>query len=224
MPTFSHFAIRRRMRLSAIRCSRKRIVHEWAMASKEAVIHYPPPRHIELLAACLTGQPIDMGGSQFEVIEKRRVLPNLAAVDPRLRPLIERMLQPDPKDRPESMAAVAAWRPKAGSRPPARPAASGRSGQKTPQRAADTAPQMPSRAARRLLLGTLALVLLLGVGSVGFYLAQDIVAIAPPPGGPPTEPPPLTPDDMAAPRRAEDERRAAAEAEAKKRADEDANN
>src|ERR1700686_4250829 len=36
MPTFSHFAIRRRMRLSAIRCSRKRIVHEWAMASKKA--------------------------------------------------------------------------------------------------------------------------------------------------------------------------------------------
>jgi hypothetical protein len=34
MPTFSHLAIRRRMRLSAIRCSRKRIVHEWAMASK----------------------------------------------------------------------------------------------------------------------------------------------------------------------------------------------
>ena len=30
-----HFAIRRRMRLSAIRCSRKRIVHEWAMASKK---------------------------------------------------------------------------------------------------------------------------------------------------------------------------------------------
>ena len=175
-----------------------------------------------VLAACLTGQPIDMGGSQFEVIEKRRVLPNLAAVDPRLRPLIERMLQPDPKDRPESMAAVAAWRPKAGSRPPARPAASGRSGQKTPQRAADTAPEMPSRAGRRLLLGTLALVLLLGVGSVGFYLAQDIGAIAPPPGGPPTEPPSLNPDDMAAARRAEEERRAAAEAEAKKRADEDA--
>jgi hypothetical protein len=35
IPTFSHFAIRRRMRLSAIRCSRKRIVHEWAMASKK---------------------------------------------------------------------------------------------------------------------------------------------------------------------------------------------
>src|ERR1700680_4047218 len=39
MPTFSHFAIRRRMRLSAIRCSRNRIVHEWAMASKKPWIY-----------------------------------------------------------------------------------------------------------------------------------------------------------------------------------------
>jgi hypothetical protein len=23
------------------------MIHEWAMASKEAVTHYPPPRHIE---------------------------------------------------------------------------------------------------------------------------------------------------------------------------------
>jgi hypothetical protein len=30
-----------------------------------------------------------MGGSQFEVIEKRRTLPNLGAVDLRHRPLLE---------------------------------------------------------------------------------------------------------------------------------------
>ena len=27
----------------------------------------------------------------------------------RIRPLLERMLQPDPQDRPDSMLAVAAW-------------------------------------------------------------------------------------------------------------------
>jgi serine/threonine-protein kinase len=53
-----------------------------------------------------------MGGSHFDMIEKRRVVPDLAAVDPRLRPLLLDMLEPDPKDRPESMAAVAAWRPR----------------------------------------------------------------------------------------------------------------
>src|SRR3954452_5297071 len=66
-----------------------------------------------VLAQCLTGQPIDMGGSQLEVIEKRRSVPDLAAIAPRFRPLIQAMLQPDPTDRPESMAAVAAWRPEA---------------------------------------------------------------------------------------------------------------
>src|SRR5271156_4505907 len=47
MPTFSHFAIRRRMRLSAIRCSRKRLAHEWAMASKKALdIRVQHPVHL----------------------------------------------------------------------------------------------------------------------------------------------------------------------------------
>jgi serine/threonine protein kinase len=63
-----------------------------------------------VLAQCLRGRPIDMGGTQWEVLEKRRVVPDLRAVDPRFRPLLEKMLQPNPADRPESMAAVAAWR------------------------------------------------------------------------------------------------------------------
>jgi serine/threonine-protein kinase len=57
----------------------------------------------------LTGRPLDMSGSQVEVIEKRRKVPDLSAVDPRIRPLIERMLQPNPADRPASMAEVATW-------------------------------------------------------------------------------------------------------------------
>lgn len=64
-----------------------------------------------LIAECLSGQPINMGGTQFEVLEKRRSVPDLGAIDSRLRPLIGWMLQPDPNDRPESMSAVAAWRP-----------------------------------------------------------------------------------------------------------------
>lgn len=61
-----------------------------------------------LAEACL-GRPLDMGGSQAEVIDKRRVVPDLAAIDARLRPLIERMLQPDPAHRPASMEEVADW-------------------------------------------------------------------------------------------------------------------
>lgn len=62
-----------------------------------------------VIAEALTGKPLDMGGSQVEVIEKRRKVPGLGAIDMRLRPLLEQMLQPDPARRPDSMAAVAAW-------------------------------------------------------------------------------------------------------------------
>ena len=62
-----------------------------------------------LLAQVLTGQPVDMGGTQLDVIEKRRKVPDLGAIDMRIRPLLEKMLQPDPAKRPDSMAAVAAW-------------------------------------------------------------------------------------------------------------------
>ena len=45
------------------------------------------------------------------MIEKRRKVPDVGKVDPRMRPLLERMLQPKPADRPASMAEVAAWQP-----------------------------------------------------------------------------------------------------------------
>ena len=62
-----------------------------------------------VLVEALTGQPIDMGGSQAAILDKRRKVPDLGAVDLRIRPLLEKMLQPDPAARPESMAQVAAW-------------------------------------------------------------------------------------------------------------------
>jgi len=62
-----------------------------------------------VIAEALTGTPLDMGGSQVEVIEKRRKIPGLGAIDMKLRPLLERMLEPDPARRPDSMAAIASW-------------------------------------------------------------------------------------------------------------------
>ena len=64
-----------------------------------------------VMAQALTGKAIDMGGSQVEIIEKRRKVPDLGAIDMRVRPLIEQMLEPDPAQRPESMAALAVWSP-----------------------------------------------------------------------------------------------------------------
>ena len=60
-----------------------------------------------VLAAAMRGSPIDMGGSQFEVVEKRRTVPDLSGIDDDFRPMIEAMLQPDPADRPASMAEIA---------------------------------------------------------------------------------------------------------------------
>jgi serine/threonine-protein kinase len=62
-----------------------------------------------VLAEALRNGPIDMGGNHVDVIDKRRVVPDVGPIDPRLRPLIETMLQPNPDDRPASMAEVAAW-------------------------------------------------------------------------------------------------------------------
>jgi eukaryotic-like serine/threonine-protein kinase len=67
-----------------------------------------------VLAEALLGRPIDMAGSQAEMVDKRRVIPaELAWIDPTIRPLLHAMLQPLPENRPSSMAEVAAWEPPA---------------------------------------------------------------------------------------------------------------
>jgi serine/threonine protein kinase len=67
-----------------------------------------------VLAEALLGRPIDMAGSQAEMVDKRRVVPaELSWVDPTIRPLLQAMLQPLPENRPSSMAEVAAWEPAA---------------------------------------------------------------------------------------------------------------
>ncbi|NNM72070.1 SUMF1/EgtB/PvdO family nonheme iron enzyme [Enterovirga aerilata] len=64
------------------------------------------------LTAAILGEPLNMGGTQLEVVRKRQVLPpDLRRVDPSFRPLLAKMLQPKPDDRPASMAEVAAWEP-----------------------------------------------------------------------------------------------------------------
>lgn len=65
-----------------------------------------------VLVEALGGRPLDMGGTQMQILDKRRRVPELATVDKRIRPLLVRMLAPDPKDRPADMAEVAAWQAK----------------------------------------------------------------------------------------------------------------
>lgn len=103
-----------------------------------------------VLAQALTGRAIDMGGSQVDILDKRRRLPDLSQVDASLRPLLARMLAPDPENRPADMAEVAAWQPQA----PSRKAAA----------AASRPPEKRSRSPLPWIAGVALLALLAGGG------------------------------------------------------------
>jgi predicted Ser/Thr protein kinase len=125
-----------------------------------------------LLVEAMTGQPLDMGGSQVDIIEKRRKVPELGGIDLRIRPLIEKMLQPAPENRPDSMAEVAAWQPGASH------SYGGRFESGSP-RAARPAPAVPARRdrlARRLAITTaLSLLVMGGAGAAYYYSAYYAV-------------------------------------------------
>ena len=126
-----------------------------------------------VLVHALTGQPINMGGSQVEIVEKRRKVPDLGAIDMRFRPLLEKMLQPDPALRAESMLAVASW--PLGATPTAHATVE-------PARAA-AATEQSGGARRRLWLSAavgLPLIALIGAGAYYYFSPHQTVALPPP--------------------------------------------
>ncbi|MBN9453525.1 MAG: protein kinase [Bosea sp.] len=130
-----------------------------------------------VLAQALTGRAIDMGGSQVDIIDKRRRLPDLSGVDARIRPLLARMLAPDPKDRPADMAEVANWQA---------PAFGKTAAAKAPIGKAD--PEKAGRSPLPLVAGIAVLALLAGGG---FY-AWTTLGGSQPPRVATNEPPPLS--------------------------------
>jgi eukaryotic-like serine/threonine-protein kinase len=128
-----------------------------------------------VLVEALRGSPLDMGGSQVEVIDKRRVVPNLAFIDARIRPLIERMLQPDPIDRFASMLQVAEWvdapPPVATRTPSVPPAAAERTVIRTvPPRRVGPKPRPESDGKSHMgLVAAVIVLVLLGGGGVGYF-------------------------------------------------------
>ena len=134
-----------------------------------------------LLFYALTGQKLDMGGSQFQLVEKRRRVPDLGGIDMRIRPLLEQMLQPDPANRPATMAEIANWRiassPPRGFNPLDRV--------ETP--AVRPEPHMVPKPNRRLLWLILASAILAALVGQGVYAVYALVWSAPAI----VEPPPL---------------------------------
>jgi len=131
-----------------------------------------------VLVEALTARPLDMGGSQFQIVEKRRKVPDLGMIDLRFRPLLEKMLQPDPVKRPESMAAIANW-------PLNPPSARLRRRTEPPQAAADAEPAASRRWGRWAAISA-AILLLAGAGAGGGYYLYHLPTLPPappPPGG-----------------------------------------
>lgn len=143
-----------------------------------------------VLFQALTGQKLDMGGSQFQLVEKRRRVPDLGGVDARIRPLLNEMLQPDPGDRP-SMAEIENWSIGAPTRPPSQ----------LIERAGATAVEHAERrtrpwirygafaAAALLLIGTSVAVYYKYIWSVPIVTASKAPEITLTPGRPPQKEP-----------------------------------
>jgi serine/threonine protein kinase len=111
-----------------------------------------------VLAEALLGRPIEMAGSQAEMVDKRRVIPaELAWIDPSMRPLLQAMLQPLPENRPSSMAEVAAWEP---------PAPTAARGLKAPPVASERTGRTPA------LVG--ALIAVLSLGGAAYVFRDDL--------------------------------------------------
>ncbi len=130
-----------------------------------------------VIAQCLLGKPIDMGGSQVDLVDKRRVVPDLAGVDARMRPILERMLQPNPADRPASMAEIAATPLPAESRQAVRQAAKNAAreasaGRKTAAPIRSGAP-IHAGGSTKWVVATVAGLGLLAVGGGLFWLNQS---------------------------------------------------
>jgi serine/threonine protein kinase len=115
-----------------------------------------------VLFFALTGKKLDMGGTQFQLVEKRRRVPDLGAIDARIRPLFEVMLQPDPKDRP-TMAEVESWN--------IGPDKNFLAGRKERPRTPETRPTKPKSGRGWIRYGAIAasVLLVLGSGALAYY-------------------------------------------------------
>ena len=113
-----------------------------------------------------------MGGSQFQLVEKRRQVPDLGAVDARIRPLLDRMLQPDPNDRP-TMAEIESWSMGAPNRPPSQLI------ERTKATAVEHAELKPARPWFRYSAFAAGALLLIGTSAGAYYKYVWSIPIAP---------------------------------------------
>ncbi|MEE8272624.1 MAG: protein kinase [Alphaproteobacteria bacterium] len=120
-----------------------------------------------VLAAAAIGRPLDMGKTHLSVIEARRSVPDLSEVPKELRDDLEAMLQPEPDDRPQSMAELLS--PEAGGVGfrTAAPTAQSRRAQTSV-----VAPPPQRRSSVGLISGVVAAVVVVAAGIGGYFILQ----------------------------------------------------
>ncbi|WP_282103978.1 serine/threonine-protein kinase [Methylobacterium sp. 37f] len=154
-----------------------------------------------VIAEAVRGEPLKMGRSQVDVINARRAVPDLSGIDKVLRPVLQSMLQPNPKDRPANMGEVASRVPPG--------LASGQQTQIGKKRRPQPSPESKSRWGRPASVASLVVVLLAAAGGGSlFVLRPDLLGLAgsapqtgpsapdggwPPPADPPPSPSPTPP-------------------------------
>lgn len=119
-----------------------------------------------VFAAALLGRPLDMGGSHAQVVMKRQSVPDIAQINPGVKPIIEQMLQPNPLLRPQSMLEVAQLlQPFAGRETATRPDVVARplAGSRRPE----------PRRGGGLMGSALTLVILAALGGGGWWASQN---------------------------------------------------
>jgi tRNA A-37 threonylcarbamoyl transferase component Bud32 len=134
------------------------------------------------IAAAVRGRALYAGGSWSEVVEARRQVPDLEGIAEPLRGRLAHMLQPDPADRPASMAEVLAAKAGPASRRDAGPA-------RVPARAKPAAAATPAKLVP-IAGGVAALILVVGLGYLFFGPREDVDL---PPVAEPVEQPAATP-------------------------------
>ncbi len=131
-----------------------------------------------VILAVASGKNVNMSGSLVDAIDKRRKGPDLASIPANIKPTIEAMLRPDPKERLRSMEDVIAMLGGAAVAPPAPPP--------PPAPGAQTAAVTPGGgggASKGLLIGGV-LAAALAVGAGAWYLMDgDTSGLLPGTGG-----------------------------------------
>ncbi|WP_246683557.1 protein kinase [Labrys sp. KNU-23] len=120
-----------------------------------------------VMVAAMRGRPLDMTGSQLDIIEKRRSLPDLDGVPRQFHAVLAAMLAPDPAKRPDDMAAIRDW-PDAQAAPPAK-AGKANKPKALVARTAETPQARPSHALRNAVFA-IAVIAVIGLGALGGWV------------------------------------------------------